>query len=58
MYGQQSTQPTFGAYPTGAYGQPPSFGQAAPGNWQSSSMANEDKLGHKPVKDPLLAVIK
>ena len=57
MYGQNS-QPTFGAYPTGGYGQPPSFGQAAPANWHSSDQANEDKHGHKPVKDPLLAVIK
>ena len=57
MYGAPSSQPTFGAYPS-AYGQPPSFGHAPGGNWHNTAAENEDKLGHKVVKDPLLNLIK
>lgn len=57
MYGAQSAQPTFGAYPS-AYGPPPSFNQPPGGNWHNTAASNEDKLGHKVVKDPLLASIK
>lgn len=61
MYGPPATaQPTFGAYPGagGGYGQPPSFGQAPAGNWPGQAGYNEEKLGHKAVKDPLLSAIK
>ena len=64
MYGQHpSNQPTFGAYPgASGYGQPPSFGggvgMGQPSSWTPSPSYNDDKLGHKPMKDPLLSAIK
>ena len=61
MYGQHpGPTPTFGGRTSNAYGQAPSFGQAAPGSWNTNANTanNDDKLGHKAMKDPLLSTIK